>query len=462
VGMSKQPETPNLRVLRKTALGQYLDEKKSLVGLAEQFETVTLKEKGVIYQQGEQNDSLYFVLEGTVDIEVWTDPNPKYVEPKKDEEQGEEIKIVQHRLISPNGKKVDPKKAQKVMLCRKQAGEFFNQRGFCGNIDLKNTIFMSTGAVKGTMLVLTKAKYDKYARPRNDERKFRKTVNHALGFKFDEVLRESLPYLAQIDAAKLQLLAQNFRPFVVRKGTELFHEGDLGGAKGNSMYYVSEGQIDLKANDKKEGKEKAVAQLGRGAFIGEVGVCVHLARQATGTAAKKSLLFELSQESFRNWTKIVPEFFEAYQHELDVYPGLNLKTLIWNPIMQTKFLSHQEAEMSAENMKFWLVAKNFRFNLDNNAQQAVRQEAKDIVDEYVKAGAEKQVNIPGKMSEAIVKALKGAEPITRDLLLPAEEEVMKVMGRDTWPRFKAGYKFREALKTMMTCDNYKAQQQSNF
>jgi len=195
--------------------------------------------------------------------------------------------------------------------------------------------------------------------------------------------------------------------------------------------------------------------MGRGSFIGEVGVCVHLARMSTATAAKKSLLWELTQENFRNWTKAVPEIFDAYQHELEGYPGLNLKTLIWNPLIQKQFLAYQEAEMSAENMKFWLVAKDFRFNVDNNAQQAIRQEAKEIVDEYVKPGAEKQVNIPGKMSEQIMKVLKGADSTTRDLLLPAEDEVMKVMGRDTWPRFKGGKKFREALKMMMVCDNYK-------
>jgi len=241
----------------------------------------------------------------------------------------------------------------------------------------------------------------------------------------------------------------------VRKGTELFREGDLGGSKGNSLFYVSEGQIDLRYFDKKEGKEKAVGSMGRGAILGEVGVCVHLARNSTATAAKKSLVMELSQDNFRSWTKAVPEFFEAYQHELDAYPGLNLKTLIWNPIVQKQFLQYQEAEMSAENMKFWLVAKNFRLNVDNNAQQAVRAEAKELFEEYVKPGAEKQVNIPGKMSEAVMKALKSSDNLTRDLLLPAEEEVMKVMGRDTWPRFKGSRKFREALKMMMVCDNYK-------
>lgn len=448
-------ESDALRVLRKTHLAQYLDEKKALTGLADVFESTSIKEKGVIFQQGEANDSLFLVLDGSVELEVWTDANPKYIEPKKDEAD-EDLKIVQHRIISPNGKKVDPKKAVKTVLCRKGAGEFFNVRGFVGNVDAKNTLYMATGATKGTLLVLKKDKFEKFARPRPDERKFRKTLYHALGIKFEEILKDSLPYLAQIDAAKLHLLTQNFKPIVVRKGTELYREGDLGGNKGNSLYYVSEGQVDLKFVDKKEQKEKSAGSMARGQFLGEVGICVHLARNSTATTAKKSLLFELSQDNFRNWTKAVPEFFDAYQHELDSYPGLNLKTLIWNPIIQKQFLAYQEAEMSAENMKFWLVAKNFRLNVDNNAQQAIRNEAKELYEEYVKPSAEKQVNIPGKMSEAIGKLIKdNATVLTRDVMIPAEEEVMKVMGRDTWPRFKSSRKFREALKMMMVCDNYK-------
>ncbi len=54
------------------------------------------------------------------------------------------------------------------------------------------------------------------------------------------------------------------------QGTELYKEGDLGGNKGNSMYYVSEGQVDLKYFDKKEGKEKPVGSMGRGSILGEV------------------------------------------------------------------------------------------------------------------------------------------------------------------------------------------------
>jgi hypothetical protein len=98
--------------------------------------------------------------------------------------------VVQHRLLCANGKKVDPKKATKTLLCRKSAGEFFNTRGFCGNVDAKNTVYMASGVTKGNLLVLKKDKFDKFVRPRNDERKFRKTVLHALGNKLDEVLKE--------------------------------------------------------------------------------------------------------------------------------------------------------------------------------------------------------------------------------------------------------------------------------
>ncbi len=78
-------ESDALKVLRKTVLAQYLDEKKALAGFADQFETTSIKEKNLIFNQGETNDSLYLVMDGSVELEVWTDTNPKYVEPKKDD-----------------------------------------------------------------------------------------------------------------------------------------------------------------------------------------------------------------------------------------------------------------------------------------------------------------------------------------------------------------------------------------
>jgi hypothetical protein len=48
------------------------------------------------------------------------------------------------------------------------------------------------------------------------------------------------------------------------------------------------------------------------AFL-QVGICVHLARTATATVTKKTLLWELTQDAFRAWSKAVPEFFDAYQ-----------------------------------------------------------------------------------------------------------------------------------------------------
>jgi hypothetical protein len=58
-------ESEALKALRKSVLAQYLEEKRCLIPLADQFETVALKEKSVIFQQGEPNDSLYFVLDGS-------------------------------------------------------------------------------------------------------------------------------------------------------------------------------------------------------------------------------------------------------------------------------------------------------------------------------------------------------------------------------------------------------------
>jgi len=258
-----------------------------------------------------------------------------------------------------------------------------------------------------------------------------------------------------VDINKLALLMQQCRALTVRRNTELYKENELGKDRGNSLYYLAEGEVQLKAVDKKDGKEKNVLLVTRGTFLGEVNICIHLARTATATTTKKSVIWELTQENWRRWTQIAPEIFDAVQHELEGYSGLNLRALIWNPIVQKNFLAYQEAEMSAENMKFWLTAKEFRQNPDSSVQATIRAEAQVIFDQYIKPSAETQVNVPAKVVENINKLLKSADPVTRDMLLPAEEEVIKLMGRDTWNRFRSGRKFKDGLRLMSTCDNYK-------
>ncbi len=154
-----------------------------------------------------------------------------------------------------------------------------------------------------------------------------------------------------------------------------------------------------------DGEEKVVAIVKKLSFFGEVGLVIHLPRTSTVTARKKCLFLELSQSDFRNFTVVAPEVLEAFRDRLEDY-NIALRYLIHNPILQEYLLKFMMEEKSAENLQFWIPAKDFRLS-DNKDPDAIRSEANEIVDRHIKEGAELQVNIQGTTRKEITAGLKG-------------------------------------------------------
>jgi len=193
-------------------------------------------------------------------------------------------------------------------------------------------------------------------------------------------------------------------------------------------------------------KRKSLPLFKKASFFGEVGLVIQLPRTATVIARKKCLFLELSQSNFRNFCQLAPEVLEAFKEKLEDY-NIPLRYLIHNPILQEYFKKYLESEQSAENLNFWLKVKDFRLS-DKSDPDDIRNEAQEIYDEYIKSNAEKQVNIIGNTQKEIGNALKSSTPVTRDLLQKAEEEILALMGRDTFVRFKSNNAFQNCLSAM--------------
>ena len=116
--------------------------------------------------------------------------------------------------------------------------------------------------------------------------------------------------------------------------------------------------------------------------------------------------------------------------------NVNLYDLLQTKTGEEGFEKHLQSEYSQENLAFYKAVQAFAKNAaagDGDAAKA----AKDLVQKYVKEGAEEQVNLPGPTTKrclekvAAVEAAGGGGAAWADVFKEAEAEIFKLMERDT-------------------------------
>lgn len=88
-------------------------------------------------------------------------------------------------------------------------------------------------------------------------------------------LLRSLPMFANLPASKLKLLAFASDRVTFGAGEILFRQGD----DGDAAYIVIEGKVDVLVSS--NGTDTVVAELGKNAFVGDMGVISDMPRTAT-------------------------------------------------------------------------------------------------------------------------------------------------------------------------------------
>lgn len=89
----------------------------------------------------------------------------------------------------------------------------------------------------------------------------------------------------------------------LRRGEELFHQGDAA----DSVYVVLSGRLRVSVTDD-EGRNREVADIQRGEWIGEMALLLDEARTTTITAVRDAELLAISREGFEAATVRYPQF----------------------------------------------------------------------------------------------------------------------------------------------------------
>ena len=116
------------------------------------------------------------------------------------------------------------------------------------------------------------------------------------------VLR-GIPLFANIETAKLKLLAFSCAYLTLEDGEALFYEGEIS----DSVYIINEGKADIRVGGA-NGSEVTVATLGKQALIGEMGIFRNTPRSATIRAAGPLKVLKIDGDVF---LRIVTENSDA-------------------------------------------------------------------------------------------------------------------------------------------------------
>eukprot|EP01006_Ploeotia_vitrea_P040349 TRINITY_DN66422_c1_g1_i1.p1 TRINITY_DN66422_c1_g1~~TRINITY_DN66422_c1_g1_i1.p1 ORF type:complete len:596 (+),score=305.89 TRINITY_DN66422_c1_g1_i1:106-1893(+) len=229
----------------------------------------------------------------------------------------------------------------------------------------------------------------------------------------------------------------------------IFHEGD----PGLKFYIIVFGTAHVTVLDRDKGKTIPLCSMGPGRYFGEVALLKECERTATVTTDSRCVMLSIEKTRFHEFFKQHPESFADFEIKLSRY-DVPFETVLHHRLGIRFLTKHLQNEYSEENILFWKDVQKFKaIGTDPRLRAARVRAAKNIVANYVSNSAPNQVNISSEQQERIVAHLKGVEidgdelhdaPI--DIFDEGEQEIVKLMAKDSFKRFKATNLFKEFLQ----------------
>jgi CRP/FNR family transcriptional regulator, cyclic AMP receptor protein len=124
-----------------------------------------------------------------------------------------------------------------------------------------------------------------------------------------DVLRR-VPFFAEIEPAKLKLLAFMSERVGFDPGKDLCHQGDLADA----AYLIIEGEADIILEG--PAGPMTVATLGRNEIVGEIGILCDVPRNATVRAKDRLVALRIAKDPFMRMVREFPTMAVSIMREL--------------------------------------------------------------------------------------------------------------------------------------------------
>ncbi|GMF38755.1 unnamed protein product [Phytophthora fragariaefolia] len=125
-------------------------------------------------------------------------------------------------------------------------------------------------------------------------------------------------------------------------------------------------------------------------------------------------------------------------------------------VLTQRFQAFLEAEHSDENFLFFLDIEKLRAMKDDGER---REFSKQIRTQYIQPDAPKEVNLPAGIRDGLLEQMDRLAPtdvIEATFFDEACEEIMRLMVKDSFPRFKKSLHFQNIVKTLDPHTNRKS------
>lgn len=131
-----------------------------------------------------------------------------------------------------------------------------------------------------------------------------------MGIQEDVEALKRIPLFAKVEPAKLKLLAFAAERAQYMPGEALFHQGD----QADAAYIVLGGKADVLV-ETQSGPLK-VAEVGKDAFVGEIGILCDVPRTATIKAKEPLATLKITKDMFYRLVAEVPQMAIEVMREL--------------------------------------------------------------------------------------------------------------------------------------------------
>lgn len=291
---------------------------------------------------------------------------------------------------------------------------------------------------------------------KTDFRSFMKVVpnmQNSIEFMVKQHMLQNLiqlksPFLESVSIAKAHGMASKSNIESYKKGDIIFKEGDTA----QKFYFVYSGSLDVEKT--KDDVFQVVGHLYPGDYFGELALINDNPRLATITAAETTIVLCISKAHFHDCFENKPDLLSEFIVRMNGRK-VELRVLLDHKRSREAFVEHLEQEHGSENLKFYELAMHFEKNFVYMSDEEALDKAEQICSNFVAPESQDCVNLPSKIADVIMKAVK-MHDLHEDTFSKAMEEIYNLMNRDLYHRFKNSEAFDLLMKRLHTYEDIDA------